>query len=672
MKKLTLLTLILLSTLALNAQVAVNTDGTAADNSAMLDVKSNTAGILIPRMTKAQRDAISAPATGLMIYQTDHIKGFYYWTGTQWTGVMTGGYIDNLTDAQSDTATYLFLGKDAGAAHTIGTSVTAVGIGALKNSTTQYNLVAIGDSALYYNGTGAINYYQAILNTAVGSKALYYNTTGSWNTATGFQALYHNTEGYYNTANGSHALYSNTTGYYNTASGSSALYRNTTGYSNVAIGINALYHNTTRSNLVAIGDSALYWNGIGAIGDQATGNTAVGSKALYSNTKGYYNTATGFQALYSDTTGAYNTATGFQALYENTTGTWNTANGYRALYKNTGNDNTANGVNALYNNTTGSYNTANGVNALVFNTTGHSNIAIGINALYHNTTRSNLVAVGDSALYWNGHNAVYGWDAVNNTAVGSKALYNNTTGGSSTATGYQALYENSDGYKNTATGYLTLTHNTHGYQNTAYGAGALNGNTDGDNNTAVGYNAYVSGSYNNSTAIGYNTTISGSNQIHLGNTSITEIKGEVDFSTYSDGRIKDNVTEDVSGLNFITRLRPVTYHINVDKQNNLMGITDSSKSETKYEIEKIKFSGFIAQEVEQAAKQTGYVFSGVNKPKNDKDLYSLSYAQFVVPLVKAVQELSEENNKQKEINSQQKELINELLKRIEKLENKNR
>ncbi|MEO5563673.1 MAG: T9SS type A sorting domain-containing protein, partial [Chitinophagaceae bacterium] len=49
-------------------------------------------------------------------------------------------------------------------------------------------------------------------------------------------------------------------------------------------------------------------------------------------------------------------------------------------------------------------------------------------------------------------------------------------------------------------------------------------------------------------------------------------------------------------------------------------------------------SGFLAQEVEQAAKEAGYNFDGVTKPRTKTDLYSLSYESFVVPLVKAVQE----------------------------------
>jgi hypothetical protein len=49
-------------------------------------------------------------------------------------------------------------------------------------------------------------------------------------------------------------------------------------------------------------------------------------------------------------------------------------------------------------------------------------------------------------------------------------------------------------------------------------------------------------------------------------------------------------------------------------------------------------SGFIAQEVQEAALASGYDFDGVNLPQHDKDSYSLAYSQFVMPLVKAVQE----------------------------------
>jgi hypothetical protein len=64
--------------------VGVNTDGSSPDASSILDVKSTDKGILIPRMTAAQRGAIASPATGLMVYQTDATAGFYYYSGTAW------------------------------------------------------------------------------------------------------------------------------------------------------------------------------------------------------------------------------------------------------------------------------------------------------------------------------------------------------------------------------------------------------------------------------------------------------------------------------------------------------------------------------------------------------------------------------------------------------------
>lgn len=77
--------------------------------------------------------------------------------------------------------------------------------------------------------------------------------------------------------------------------------------------------------------------------------------------------------------------------------------------------------------------------------------------------------------------------------------------------------------------------------------------------------------------------------------------------------------------------------------------------------ESIVYTGFIAQDVEKTAKAAGYEFSGVDAPKNDNDLYGLRYAEFVVPLVKSVQELSR-------LNEEKDTRINELQQRIDKLE----
>jgi hypothetical protein len=63
---------------SVTAQVAVNADGSAPDNSAMLDVKSANKGALIPRMTQAQMLAISNPANGLQVYCTTNSKMYIY------------------------------------------------------------------------------------------------------------------------------------------------------------------------------------------------------------------------------------------------------------------------------------------------------------------------------------------------------------------------------------------------------------------------------------------------------------------------------------------------------------------------------------------------------------------------------------------------------------------
>jgi hypothetical protein len=75
--------LLLILAAAAQAQgVAINTNGAAADASAMLDISSTQRGFLPPRMTAAQRAAIVSPATGLLVYQSDGIVGLYYNAGT--------------------------------------------------------------------------------------------------------------------------------------------------------------------------------------------------------------------------------------------------------------------------------------------------------------------------------------------------------------------------------------------------------------------------------------------------------------------------------------------------------------------------------------------------------------------------------------------------------------
>ena len=71
--------------------VAINSSGLDPHASAMLDVASTNSGVLIPRMTQAQRDAIASPANGLVIYQTNNTPGFYYFDGSTWVRLSAQG-----------------------------------------------------------------------------------------------------------------------------------------------------------------------------------------------------------------------------------------------------------------------------------------------------------------------------------------------------------------------------------------------------------------------------------------------------------------------------------------------------------------------------------------------------------------------------------------------------
>lgn len=98
---------LLLSVNTIHAQIGIGT--TTVDPSAMLHVQATDKGMLIPRMTQAQRIAIASPAQGLLVYQTDNAEGVWSFTGGQWKNLnatSNGGkhtliLSDGITDAQA-------------------------------------------------------------------------------------------------------------------------------------------------------------------------------------------------------------------------------------------------------------------------------------------------------------------------------------------------------------------------------------------------------------------------------------------------------------------------------------------------------------------------------------------------------------------------------------------
>lgn len=104
MKKLiSSLFLISCSFLSYSQNVGVGTNSPHA--SAALEVKDSTRGILIPRMTATQRTSIASPAEGLMVYQTDGSKGFWYYDGTIWKNVSASS---STAGAGSDAKTLIY------------------------------------------------------------------------------------------------------------------------------------------------------------------------------------------------------------------------------------------------------------------------------------------------------------------------------------------------------------------------------------------------------------------------------------------------------------------------------------------------------------------------------------------------------------------------------------
>ena len=80
------------------------------EESAALAVESTQQGILLPRMTLTERDAIESPATSLLIFQTDETPGFYYFNGTEWVNLASSNTNNNSNggSGSSDSNTLIY------------------------------------------------------------------------------------------------------------------------------------------------------------------------------------------------------------------------------------------------------------------------------------------------------------------------------------------------------------------------------------------------------------------------------------------------------------------------------------------------------------------------------------------------------------------------------------
>jgi len=251
--KLIISVLSILFAFSIQAQVGIGTETPNA--SSLLELSSTSKGLLVPRMTEAQRNAISNPPVGLLVYQTNG-QAFYYKDHFWWKIL-----------ASNDNKSFI-VGSIKGGIPNYGSQNLLFGFGNFAYATSGDNNTAIGFMAIASSdGSG---------NTAVGSNAMRQgqtNTDGSYNTAVGARALSNGDDGGYNTAIGASSI-EKVEGDNNSGLGYRTLFNTTTGNANTAFGSNAGDTNTTGSNNTLIGSNS----DVGS--NNLTNATAIGFNAI--------------------------------------------------------------------------------------------------------------------------------------------------------------------------------------------------------------------------------------------------------------------------------------------------------------------------------------------------------------------------------------------------------
>lgn len=298
----------------INAQVGINT--TSPDASAILEVVSTDSGILIPRMTTSQREGITSPATGLLVFDST-TESFWYHASSGWIDLEQQVRLDNesvligdlVATSLNDGAQNVLIGYQAGESITDGSATIAIGyqaLQALEGSGNSFNTVVGWQSGLNteyqfpFFGTSQAP-FAGFGNSLFGARVLVSNTSGALNSAFGYQAMLANSTGSDNTSGGAFSLNKNTSGSQNVAIGFRAAQENTSGSGSTSIGFDAGFNGSNNQFCTYIGHSAqnssalLSYTNSTAIGYQASitadnqvriGNTSVtdiGGYAAWSN-----------------------------------------------------------------------------------------------------------------------------------------------------------------------------------------------------------------------------------------------------------------------------------------------------------------------------------------------------------------------------------------------------
>jgi hypothetical protein len=255
--------------------------------------------------------------------------------------------------------------------------------------------------------------------------------------------------------------------------------------------------------------------------------------------------------------------------------------------------------------------------------TGADNIAIGQAAGADITTGQDNVYIGNLV-------AQQSTTGSDNVAIGRIAMYTGiTTGDDNVCIGRHAGNQLTSGIKNVYIGRAAGLNTNTGSYNVAIGEDAGDNNNSGDNNVHIGNAAHVA---SNST----------SNECELGNTSTSVTRVQVDWTITSDERDKANIKPLVAGLDFINDLKPVSYQSDVrdkyftrDEDGEKVPYTPDGSKMIKH-----RTTSFLAQDVLETIENYGEEGLGDLVFAVNPDQMGLQRTGLIVPLVKAVQELS--------------------------------
>ena len=306
-------------------------------------------------------------------------------------------------------------------------------------------------------------------------------------------------------------------------------------------------------------------------------------------------------------------------------------------------------------------------------TTANASVIIGYNAAAASVNSQNLIAIGtyaadtdtnirESVIIGSGAGRSSGNDSVHiGQAAGASC-----TGVSNVSVGREALDNSSAATESVAVGYQSLSALTGSVEsNTGLGFQSGLALTSGQQCTFLGAEATTSAAtLNNQTAIGFGATTDAANQVRVGNTSVSDIDGQVALTATSDARVKTNVQDLNLGLEFINALRPVSFsrvhpadwpeEIRDERYKKGRTVVDEDGNEAivstaNFDVEtqqpiKEEFDsttrsdGLIAQEVKAACETLGVEFNGIKENSSGK--MGIQYSLLVAPLIKAVQELT--------------------------------